>query len=203
MSPSRSVTTKRATPGFGGPSDHSLYAKRLRRRGRFERFVKLRSDSLTGSSRATKTASSCAMPRVALSQRVTPGAWRTTQRGERGVRLSGAGVAPQKAPLSSSRRKMASAVGSVTGSFANGVRRFWPLFSHQVWAAPELVTMLPKPGFARTLTQGSGVSRSPSRTTTYSRPSRVKPPSPFSMTSVGLDRASALRYPETHQRSGP
>ena len=79
----------------------------------------------------------------------------------------------------------ASAVGSRTGSLAKGVRRFSRLFSHQVWAAPELVTMLPKPGFAWTLTQGSGVSRSPSRTTTYSRPSRVKPPSPFSMTRSG------------------
>ncbi len=99
---------------------------------------------------------------------------------------------------------MASAVGSVTGSFANGVRRFSRLFSHQVWAAPELVTMLPKPGFARTLTQGSGVSRSPSRTTTYSRPSRVKPPSPFSMTSAGgstgASGGSSGRWPVMHER---
>ena len=57
--------------------------------------------------------------------------------------------------------KIASAVGSVTGSLANGVRRFSRLFSDQVWAAPEVVTMLPKRGLARTLIQGSGVSRSP------------------------------------------
>ncbi len=39
--------------------------------------------------------------------------------------------------------------------------------------------MLPKRGLASTLIQGSGVSRSPSSTTTYSRPSRVKPPRPL------------------------
>ncbi len=117
---------------MGGPSNHSLYEKRVRRRGRSERFVNVRRDSFTGSSRATKTASSCAMPCAARENRVTPGAWRTTQRGERGVRRRGAGVAPHRAPLSSSRTKIASAVGSVTGSFANGVSRFSRLFSDQV-----------------------------------------------------------------------
>jgi hypothetical protein len=76
-------------------------------------------------------------------------------------------------------------VGSVTGSFANGVSRFSRLFSDQVVAAPEAVTIVPKRGFATTFAQGSGVSASPCRTTTYSRPSAEKPPRPFDIVSGG------------------
>src|SRR4030095_9449602 len=71
--------------------------------------------------------------------------------------------------------------GSLKGSLANGVNRFSRLFPAQVKAEPELLTIVPNEGFARTFDHGSGVSRSPSSTTTYSRPSRVKPPNPFSM----------------------
>ena len=106
------------------------------------------------------------MPFVARVKRVTPGACRMTNRPLAGVRRIGPGVGDQASPVSSSRTKMASAVGSVTGSFANGVRRFSRLFSDQVKAEPEAVTTVPKPGFAMTLTQGSGVSWSPSRTIT-------------------------------------
>src|SRR4030095_5978529 len=84
---------------------------------------------------------------------------------------------------------MTSAVGSLKGSLANGVRRFSRLLTAQVKAAPELLTIVPNAGFARTFDHGDGVSRSPSSTTTYSRPSRVKPPKPFSMTSGGTVRA--------------
>ena len=45
---------------------------------------------------------------------------------------SGPGVGDHASPVSSSRTKSASPVGSVTGSFANGVRRFSRLFSDQV-----------------------------------------------------------------------
>ena len=50
-------------------------------------------------------------------------------------------------------------------------------------ADPEVLTIVPKTGFAKTFDHGSGVSRSPSSTTTYSRPSGVNPPKPFSITS--------------------
>ena len=45
--------------------------------------------------------------------------------------------------------------------------------------------MVPNSGFASTLDHGRGVSRSPSTTMTYSRPSGVKPPKLFSRTSGG------------------
>src|SRR5262245_27743628 len=104
------------------------------------------------------------------------------QRPDSAVRGSGPGVAPHTAPSSSSRRKIASPVGSVIGSFANGVSRFSRLLAAHVKAAPDALSTVPKSGFAMTLDQGSGVSRSPSRTITYPRPSRVNPPIPFSIT---------------------
>jgi len=58
----------------------------------------------------------------------------------------------------------ASAVGSTIGSLANEVSRFSRLFSDQVVAEPDAVTMVPKPGLAMTLAHGRGVSWSPSRT---------------------------------------
>ena len=73
----------------------------------------------------------------------------------------------------------------MTGSLAKGVNRFSRLFSAHVKAEPELLTIVPNTGFASTFDHGSGVSRSSSSTTTYSRPFRVKPPSPFSITSGG------------------
>ena len=65
----------------------------------------------------------------------------------RGVRRIGPGRGrPDVARVSSSRTKSASAVGSVTGSFANGVRRFSRLFSAQVYAEPDAETTVPNAG---------------------------------------------------------
>src|SRR6185295_3328315 len=100
------------------------------------------------------------------------------------------GVAPQVSPPSSSRMKIASYVGSESGSFAKGVRRFSRLFSAQVNDEPEELTTLPKPGFARMLHQGSGVSSSPSRQTTYCVPSSENPPRPFQKCSGGSSGAA-------------
>jgi hypothetical protein len=58
----------------------------------------------------------------------------------------------------------ASAVGSTIGSLANDVNRFSRLFSDQVVAEPDAVTMVPNVGLAMTFDHGSGVSWSPSRT---------------------------------------
>jgi hypothetical protein len=60
----------------------------------------------------------------------------------------------------------ASAVGSLTGSLANGVRRFSRLFPAQVWDDPPAVTMVPNRGLAITFVHGSGVCVSPSHSTT-------------------------------------
>src|SRR5262245_29391058 len=79
----------------------------------------------------------------------------------------------------------ASPVGSISGSLAKGVSRFSRLLPAHVNADPELLTMVPKPGLASTFDHGNGVSRSPSSATTYSRPSFVNPPTPFSMSSGG------------------
>src|SRR6516164_7365169 len=109
-----------------------------------------------------------------------------TQRPDVLSRGNGAGVAPHTDPDSSSLRKIASPVGSPIGSFANGVRRFSRLFTDHVNAEPDALTIVPNSGFARMFDHGNGVSRSPSRTTTYSLPpSPVNPPNPFSMTSAG------------------
>src|SRR5260221_4364273 len=94
-------------------------------------------------------------------------------------RAMGPGVGDQASPESSSRMNRASAVGSTTGSLANDVSRFSRLFSDQVCAAPDAVTMVPKWALAMTLTQGSGVSLSPSRTIAYARPSSTNPPRPL------------------------
>ena len=139
------------------------------------RFSSFSSDSFTGALSATNTAVSWAMPWRTCVKRETPAAWRTTQRPASASR-SGAGVALQASPPWSSRMKIVSPVGSVTGSLAKGVRRFWRLFSAQVQAAPLAVITEPKSGLASTLAQGSGVSCPPSSTITYSRPSRAKPP---------------------------
>src|ERR1700704_4062141 len=91
----------------------------------------------------------------------------------------GPGAGDQAAPVSSSRTNSASAVGSTTGSLANDVNRFSRLFSDQVCAEPDAVTIVPKRGFAITFTHGSGVSWAPSRTIAYALPSFVNPPRPF------------------------
>src|ERR687888_318289 len=86
---------------------------------------------------------------------------------------------------------MTSPVGSVTGSLANGVNLFSRLFSLHVNAAPDAVTIVPNSALAITFDQGNGVSRSPSSTITYSRPSGVKPPTPLAMTSGGTETGTA------------
>ena len=94
---------------------------------------------------------------------------------------------------------------------ANGVSRFSRLLPDHVNAEPDALTIVPNSGLASTFDQGSGVSRSPSSTMTYSRPSGVKPPMPFSMTqrrhrhrrcgggaaSVSSRRAGRARRPGT------
>ena len=96
---------------------------------------------------------------------------------------------------------MASAVGSVTGSLANGVSRFSRLFSDQVKAEPEAVTMVPKPGLAMTFDPGDGVSSAPSRTMTYSRPPSAKPPSPLASARGGTSGGADARLPEAGHRA--
>ena len=125
------------------------------------------------------------MPLTARAKRVTPAPWRITKRPLAPSRGSGPGVGDQISPVSSSRTRMASEVGSATGSLANGVSRFSRLFPDQVKDAPEAVTTVPKAALAMTLAQGRGVSWSPSRTMTYSRPPSAKPPNPLASTSAG------------------
>src|SRR4051812_27113876 len=96
-----------------------------------------------------------------------------------GCRFIGPGVGDQASPDSSSRMNSASAVGSTTASLANDVRRFSRLFSLQVVAAPDAVTIVPNRGLAMTLTHGIGVSRSPSSTIAYAWPPSVNPPTPL------------------------
>src|SRR5207244_11291064 len=154
-------------------------------------FVNVRRDNLTGSSGGTQTVRSCSRPSTAYSYCVTPAPWRRTQGPDSAVRASGPGAAPQTAPSFSSRRKIASPVGSLIGSLANGVRRFSRLLPAQEKAAPDAFSIVPNSGFASTFDHGNGVSWSPSRTTTYWRPSRVNPPMPFSIvrggTGTGVD----------------
>src|SRR6266511_5106089 len=125
------------------------------------------------------------MPFAAPSKRVEPARWRMTNRPLAPSRGNGPGVGDHTSPLSSSRTRMASEVGSLTGSFSNGVSRFSRLFSDQVQDDPDAVTTVPKDGLAMTFAQGSGVSSAPSRTTTYSRPPSANPPSPFASASGG------------------
>ncbi len=70
----------------------------------------------------------------------------------------GPGAGDQASPESSSRTKIASAVGSTIGSFANDVSRFSRLFSDHVCAEPDAVTTVPNRGLAMTFVHGSGVS---------------------------------------------
>src|SRR6266851_3652851 len=93
---------------------------------------------------------------------VNPAECRMRHRPLAGVRRIGPGIGDQASPVSSSRMYSASALGSVTGSFQNGVSRFSRLLSAQVNEEPDEETMVPNEGFAMTLTQGIGVSWSPS-----------------------------------------
>ena len=148
------------------------------------------------------------MPLAARAKRVTPASCRMTNRPLACVRGSGPGVGDQASPVSSSRTSTASEVGSVTGSFANGVSRFSRLFSDQVKDEPDAVTTVPKAGLAMTFAQGSGVSWAPSRTMTYSRPPSAKPPIPFASASGrhlrlrrrGAERAGGARGRRERER---
>ena len=179
------VTTCWLWPACGGPEHPLGVGEDGEAPGRPPSFVSVSSESFTGSTASTNTSSALRMPLVARAKRVTPAPWRITNRPLAPSRGSGPGVGDHASPLSSSRTRMASEVGSVTGSFANGVRRFSRLFSDQVKAEPDAVTTVPKAGLAMTFAQGSGVSWSPSRTMTYSRPPSAKPPIPFASASGG------------------
>src|SRR6185503_20869066 len=94
---------------------------------------------------------------------------------------AGSGVAVQNCAESSSRMKIASPGGSLTGSLAHGVRRLSWLFRDHVYPAPLSVATKPNVGCATTFAQGCG-GRAPadlSTTTTYSRPSSANPPVPL------------------------
>jgi len=80
------------------------------------------------------------MPCVARVKLVTPAAWRTTERPVVG-RAIGPGVGDHDSPVSSSRMKRASLVGSAMGSFANGVSRFSRLLPAHVCAEPDAVML--------------------------------------------------------------
>ena len=90
------------------------------------------------------------MPDATRLNLVRPAACRITDRPLADVRRIGPGVGDQASPVSSSRMNSASPLGSMTGSFANGVRRFWRLFDAHVKAAPDADTIVPNVGFAIT-----------------------------------------------------
>src|SRR3977135_301248 len=108
----------------------------LSRRGDWLRLVKVSSDILTGADGATKTLRSWSMPEATRLNVVNPAEGRITHRPLADARRSGPGGRDQPWPVSSSRTNSASPVGSGTGSFQNGVRRFSRLFSAQVNAEP-------------------------------------------------------------------
>ncbi len=118
----RPAPSRRA--GSGRPAAVPGPTRRRRRRrgaaGRPLSLVSVRSESFTGSTASTKTSSAWRMPFAARAKRVTPAPWRITNRPLAPSRGSGPGVGDQASPVSSSRTRTASEVGSVTGSFANG-----------------------------------------------------------------------------------
>ena len=71
--------------------------------------------------------------------------------------------------------------------------RFSRLLIAQVYAEPEPETTVPKSGLAMTLTQGSGVSWSPSSTMAYALPSSVNPPDPLANVRSGDSIATPSR----------
>src|SRR5260370_41507795 len=104
----------------------------LSRRDDRPRLVNVSNDILTGADGSTKTLRSWSMPDATRLNVVSPAECRITHRPLAGVRRMGPGVGDQASPVSSSRTYSASPLGSVTGSFANGVRRFSRLFSTHV-----------------------------------------------------------------------
>src|SRR5437867_7986642 len=144
------------------------------------------------------------MPFVKRAKLDEPAAWRITKRPLVRFRGNGPGVGDHASPVSSSRTNMHSALGSVTGSFENGVSRFSRLFSAHVNADPDAVTMVPNVGLAMTLAHGKGVSPAPSRTTTYSRPSTEKPPRPLPRICGGISTSACAtdRIDERREPSG-
>src|SRR3954466_5974357 len=135
------------------------------------------------------------MPCAWREKRVSPAVCRTTTRPLSGVRARGPGVGDHKSPDSSSRMNSASVVGSLVGSFANGVNRFSRLFADHVYADPDAVTMVPNRGLAITFVHGIGVSSVPSRTSTYALPSSANPPIPLDSVMAGGGFATRHRAP--------
>jgi hypothetical protein len=174
----------------------------LRVRGDGLSFFSVSSENFTGSDASTNTCRSCRMPCVAREKWVTPAAWLMTTRPLSATRTIGPGVGDHASPESSSRTNSASAVGSVTGSLANGVSRFSRLFPDHVWAEPDVVISVPNRGLAMIFVQGIGVSSSPSRTIAYDRPPSVKPPNPFAKviggTSTSVGSGSSRVFHTAH-----
>ena len=109
----------------------------------------------------------------------------------RPARRIGPGVAPQRPAGVVVAEKMVSAVGSATGSFANGVRRFSRLFSAQVKDEAGRGDDGAELGVGDDVRPGHGRLPSPSGRSTYSRPSALKPPSRWPSASGGVAGAAA------------
>src|SRR6266542_5760352 len=97
----------------------------------------------------------------------------------------GRAVGPQISPVSSSRMRIASPEGSLTGSLDQGVNWFNWLLTAQVQPEPDSDTKNPNEELATTLIQGAGVHCRSPRSVTYSRPPSPKPPRPLKNSSSG------------------
>ena len=159
-----------------------------------------RSEILTGSSSGTNCVRSSRMPRLSCSKRLYPCPCRATK-GH--ASRTGSAVGPQISPVSSSRTRIASPGGSLTGSLDQGVNWFCWLLTAQVQPEPDSDTKNPKEGLAITLIQGAGVHCRSPRIVTYSRPSSPNPPRPLKNSSsscgAGMSPAGA---PEGRGRGG-
>ena len=129
--------SRRGAPGprAAGPGSTRCRRRRSGGAGRRSSFVSVSRESFTGSLASTNTSSSWRRPCATCEKRLQPAECRTRTRLV-AVRRSGPTVGDQASPVSSSRTKSASAVGSLTGSFANGVSRFSRLLPAQVKAEP-------------------------------------------------------------------
>ncbi len=146
--------------------------------------------SFTGASGATSAATSCASPWLSCRQALAPKPCRAWYGEGPGV---GPGCGDQNTPASSSRIQSASPCGSAIGSFDQGVMRCSRELRLHVCAAPRSLTSVPKAGFAITSVQGIGgsIPAAAGTSITYSRPSSLKPPKPFSKRSISARAAGA------------
>src|SRR5713101_1155683 len=91
----------------------------------------------------------------------------------------GSAVGPPSSPVSSSRTRIVSLGGSLTGSLDHDVNWFSRLLPAQAYPDPDSETRKPSEGLAMTLTHGAGAHCRSPRIVTYSRPPRAKPPRPL------------------------